>query len=336
VNVNQGARQWPTNLIGYDALTSYGSPSYYVQKMYRDFHGDRILPVDVKVERRPSETAAAPQDTTPRGRVGVGTWATRAEFKDMKVTSGDEVLYAVQPDNTADWRLGAGDWKWDGETLRQQNAEETNCRALAGSRDWTDYTFTLKARKISGAEGFLILFHVQNDNSWLWWNVGGWGNSRTAIQKSEPGGDREIGRTQDVTVEAGRWYDVKIEVHGRQIRCYLDGDLKVERTDPVTPAQPPPAAVYATALRDTATGDVVMRVINTELTPRAIKINLEGVKSVGKDAQIEVLRGDPTDVNTVDDPTKLSPKKMLIDNASANFTHLFPPHSLTVFRLKAQ
>ena len=26
--------QWSTDLIGYDALTSYGSPSYYAQKMF--------------------------------------------------------------------------------------------------------------------------------------------------------------------------------------------------------------------------------------------------------------------------------------------------------------
>ena len=29
-----GSMQWPSDLIGYDALTSYGSPSYYAQKMF--------------------------------------------------------------------------------------------------------------------------------------------------------------------------------------------------------------------------------------------------------------------------------------------------------------
>ena len=337
VNVNPGARQWPTNLIGYDALTSFGSPSYYVQKMYRDFHGDRVLPVDVKVEHRPSQTASAdPQSTMPRGRVGVGTWATRAAFKDMKVTSGSEVLFAAQPDNTGDWRMGSGDWKWEGEMLSQLNPDETNCRALVGSQNWTDYTYTLKARKISGAEGFLILFHVQGDNNWLWWNVGGWGNTRTAIQKGDPSGDREIGGPQNVTVEAGRWYDVKIEVEGRQIRCYLDGDLKVERMDPVGPAQVPPAPVYAAALRDSGTGNVVIRVVNTEMTPRVIKINLTGVQSIARDGELEVIAGQPTDVNTVDEPTKLSPKKEMIEIAGTSFVHEFPAQSVTVQRLKAQ
>jgi alpha-N-arabinofuranosidase len=42
-NVNPGAMQWPTDLIGYDALTSYGSPSYYVQKMFSHSRGDVVL-----------------------------------------------------------------------------------------------------------------------------------------------------------------------------------------------------------------------------------------------------------------------------------------------------
>jgi alpha-N-arabinofuranosidase len=35
--------QWATNLIGYDALKSYGTPSYYVQKMFSEHLGDEVL-----------------------------------------------------------------------------------------------------------------------------------------------------------------------------------------------------------------------------------------------------------------------------------------------------
>ena len=38
--------QWPSDLIGYDALTSYGSPSYYAQQMFSTHHGDTILKTD--------------------------------------------------------------------------------------------------------------------------------------------------------------------------------------------------------------------------------------------------------------------------------------------------
>ncbi len=38
-----GSMQWKTDLIGYDALTSYGSPAYYAQKMFSTHHGDVVL-----------------------------------------------------------------------------------------------------------------------------------------------------------------------------------------------------------------------------------------------------------------------------------------------------
>jgi len=43
VNVNAGAWQWKTNLIGYDASSSFGSPSYYAQVMFSGHHGDTVL-----------------------------------------------------------------------------------------------------------------------------------------------------------------------------------------------------------------------------------------------------------------------------------------------------
>jgi alpha-L-arabinofuranosidase len=41
--VNVNAPSWPTNLIGYDALHSYGSPSYWAQRMLADGLGDHVI-----------------------------------------------------------------------------------------------------------------------------------------------------------------------------------------------------------------------------------------------------------------------------------------------------
>ncbi len=43
VNVNPGGMQWESDLIGYDALTSYGSPSYWVQVMFADHTGTEVV-----------------------------------------------------------------------------------------------------------------------------------------------------------------------------------------------------------------------------------------------------------------------------------------------------
>ena len=42
VNVNPGGMQWESDLIGYDTMRSYGSPSYYAQVMFGAYHGDSI------------------------------------------------------------------------------------------------------------------------------------------------------------------------------------------------------------------------------------------------------------------------------------------------------
>jgi alpha-N-arabinofuranosidase len=45
VNVNPGGRQWRPDLIGYDAISAYGSPSYYAIQMFSRNLGDQILAV---------------------------------------------------------------------------------------------------------------------------------------------------------------------------------------------------------------------------------------------------------------------------------------------------
>ena len=46
VNVNPGGMQWETDLIGYDAMHSYGSPSYYAQVMFDTYLGSEIVKGD--------------------------------------------------------------------------------------------------------------------------------------------------------------------------------------------------------------------------------------------------------------------------------------------------
>jgi alpha-N-arabinofuranosidase len=43
VNVNPGGMQWATDLIGYDALSSYGSPSYWAQVLFGSYLGSEVV-----------------------------------------------------------------------------------------------------------------------------------------------------------------------------------------------------------------------------------------------------------------------------------------------------
>ncbi len=328
VNVNNGARQWGTNLIGYDALSSFGSPSYYVQSMFGKDRGDVVLPVDVSL------TANAPTALPlPHGKIGVGTWDTHVEYKDISVTQNGKTLYTK--DFTAgltDWTLGQGQWQAQDGVLRQ-SGDGTDYRATAGDAGWGDYTYSLKARKLAGKEGFLIIFHYADNDHFLWWNVGGWVNSRTAIQRFDGGPGAEISRSAPVTVETGRWYDIKIELKGDHIRCYLDGKLVNEATD----APPPPSGpIFAAASRDLKTGDIILKAVNVSDTAYPLQVDLQGANGVAATAVAEVLAGEPGDVNSVETPEKVAPKTITLTGTGRTFLHEFPAHSVTVLRVKAR
>lgn len=46
VNVEPGGMQWASDLIGYDVLNAYGSPSYWAQVLFGQYLGDRIVPIE--------------------------------------------------------------------------------------------------------------------------------------------------------------------------------------------------------------------------------------------------------------------------------------------------
>jgi alpha-L-arabinofuranosidase len=310
VNVNH--RGWNPDLIGYDSYRTYGIPSYYVQKMFAENRGDVILPVQVESK----ETASGPQ----AGLVGVGTWATKAEFKDLKVESDGKTLYASDFSKGKDgWKFQGGDWKVADGAL-QQNSTDENIHAVIGNKDWRNYTFSLKARKISGAEGFLIIFRAQDENDRNWWNIGGWGNTGHAL---------EIGGSSPRlpgSIETGRWYDIRVEVQDSSVKCYLDGKLIQEAQ------MPKRKTLFASATRDTTTGDIILKVVNTSATPLSTQLKVIGAEGDGPVSVIELSADQPTAENTLETPEKVSPKVKTLNLNESTLLYSFPGNSVTIFR----
>lgn len=320
INVNH--RAWPVNLINFDSANWFGIPSYYVQQLFAANRGDVYLPTTV-------ESPMAEVEQTG-GMFGVGTWNTAAEFKDIKVAAPDgKVLFESDfTKGTKGWKLlGEGaNWKAQGGALRQ-NAEAEFIRALAGKREWTDYTLTLKARKISGAEGFLILFRIGGNEDRTWWNLGGWGNTADAI---ESGGTMD---SKPGFIETGRWYDIKLVVSGKNVKCYLDGKL-VHDVD--LDAGGKISSLYATAATDEKSGDIIVKVVNANTDALETELNLTGASKLsGKGTAIVLTSGNAKDENTLLEPTKVSPKQEDISYSGSSLKRAFPGNSFTVLRFSA-
>lgn len=88
VNVNTAtatapkAWQWDSDLIGYNALTAYGSPSYYVQKVFSQYLGNKIVPVtaeNIPTQDRPRTRRDSAENITPKPVPTVFYAATKNE-----------------------------------------------------------------------------------------------------------------------------------------------------------------------------------------------------------------------------------------------------------------
>lgn len=108
------------------------------------------------------------------------------------------------------------------------------------------------------------------------------------------------------------------------------GDAYLE---PVVSNASPSLAV--SAVRDSRTGDVILKIVNTGDAPQPLRVRLAGAKSLAPHATKTVLTGDPKTVNAFDNPAPLIPATTTIP-VGESFDADAPAHSLTVIRIGAR
>jgi alpha-L-arabinofuranosidase len=300
-------------MIYFDGERCFGTVSYHLWKLFGENRPNRSVSTVVA-----SSDANAPV----AGRIGVGTWGTSAEFKEVRVEKDGASLYGDTFPATADqWQTTSGRWQVAEGVYRQ--SREAISFSTFGESTWSDYTLTLKARKLSGNEGFLIMVGTSEEDR-LWWNLGGWGNQEHGIELNQTA----VGERVRGTIESGRWYDVKIELKGRSIKCYLDGKLI---HDAVIPSKRP---LHAIAGIDDKTGDLVLKVINTSKTGVPARLDLAGTSYATSIPKVTRLTsGRPEDNNSLDEPTKVAPTNLTLVPLAEQPELEFPASSLTVIRL---
>lgn len=315
---NASHKAWPVNLINFDSYRWYGIPSYYVQQMFANNQGSVSLPVTI-------ENVPTLEPPYSKGCIGVGTWNNAAEFKDLKVWSLDgKLLFETDFSDIDNWRkTGDGEWSVQNGVLRQ-SAIAPQVTAFTGDTNWTDCTITLKARKLFGENGFQIYFRNRNNRERLRWDLGGWGNS---VHYMEIG---LLSKSISGKIEAGRWYDVKIELHGNTAKGYLDGTLVQELTEPSANVK----SLCSSASLDEYSGDIILKIVNTAFYPIKTQIELKGLEKISGTGKVIVLTSQsPLDENTLEEPKKVSPKKETIKITGLTFSQTFPGNSLSVIRI---
>jgi len=313
-NVND--RDWPVNMIHFDSSRAYLRATYYANKLF--------------AENLPTINLATVVDYTPAtskpitARVGLGTHNTAAEFKDVTIERNGQTLFRSNFSSADGWTPEGRRGRWSVVDGAYRQEEQAIAWSYIPETGGADYTVSLEARKLSGLEGFIIPVGVA-DGRRVQWNVGGWGNTRHAVQAA----DAVVGEQQRGSIETGRWYDIRIDVRDRTIRGYLDGQLVQERTLPRIDK------VLAISGRDAKSGDIIIKVVNSAPEAAAMTVNISGATPASGTAT--VLRSDnPLEENSFDEPTKIVPQTSPLTVRGGAVSHTFEPYSLTILRLRTR
>lgn len=319
------AWQWRPNLIWFDNLQAYATPNYYVQQLFSLHCGDRVLPVKLD-DSRPVEP--------PTGRIGLVTNQSSAEFADIRVERDGKLLFAGNSlDALTEVDTFRGRWEITDRAIVQGDSHATS-RMQFGDHSWQDYTLTLRARKLGGREGFGVIVRNSSGGSYVQWNLGGWGNQKHGIQAnlaSHSVDDTTVEQTPG-TIESNRWYEVKVQLVGSRVRCYLDGAL-VHDVD-IPPLELP--RLFAASSHDSDSAEIILKVVNPTEKPATVDVNLSGVATLKSPAQLVRLHGGPEDENCIAQSRKITPVNDSIELSDPNFRHDFPANSFTVLRLGAE
>ena len=326
-----GFVQWAPDAIWFNNAEVYGTPNYYVQSLFMNNKSDFTV----------KSTIVQPNANEEKkfigGTIALGSWATNAEFKDIKVTDDDtkKVLYTSAGKND----LGAfktenrlGEWSIEKGVIAQTSGATPSFMALDNEADVTNvanYTLELKAKKTSGAEGFLINFGVKGNN-FYWWNLGGWGNTQNAIEKGVLKGDKSQFDIKPGSLETGKWYNLKVVVRGENVQCFIDGVLSQEMTD-VLNFDP----IYSHVGR-TKDGKIIVKIVNLSDCEQAVNVQLKNAPSLSSSAKVTVLAGEKNAENSFAEPENIVPQEKTFDGVSSDFTYPAAPYSLSILEINAK
>ena len=315
--------KWAYDMIHFNSGSNFVTPSYHVQKLMASNLGYQNL--------KWTETTNTVQGTVSH-QVGLATWDTQASFKDLKVTQGTMgaelyngsttiVIQDVMGDASG-WTDQIGNWVFsDGIVSQTVNGEP--CRNICEHFfKGSDYTMEVKARKDGGDEAFLIIFDYQDEQNYAWWNIGGWGNTKNAIEVCRNGSKTQYSNV-NYSITQGEWYDLKVVVYNSSVKCYINGNLLHEFSIPSM------RSLYQSCQLSEDGKEMILKVVNPNSNNQRLVVNTRNM-TIANGTVVRLTSEKGTDENTMDNPDKVKPTAL--EPVSVNSSLTIPAFSLNIFR----
>ena len=284
---------WKPDMIWFDNHQAYGTANYYVQKLFINHQGDDRI----ELEMTGIDDSVTIQDD-PKGGFGL-----RIE-PDTVVRYSQIMIEDIQ--NGTIWK--DSEVYFVGDNVEQYISADPDARVvtediLLHTVESDHYIITVKGEMLYGRRGFMLQYGNRDEKNRYQWEIGGWQNMDSALTQDIAGRNSCLTQSS-FTVAADREYELKLEIEGRHLRAYIDGELIHEIHHAPVKIEP----LYTAASIDRQSGDVIVKLVNVQKRPIDTVLHMEGIEQAKGIAYI--MSGFALeDENSFAEPLKVSPRE---------------------------
>ena len=284
---------WKPDMIWFDNHQAYGTANYYVQKLFMNHQGDDRI----ELEMTGIDDSVTMQDD-PKGGFGLRT------EPDTVVRYSQIMVEDIQ--NGTIWK--DSEVYFVGDNVEQYISADPDARVvtediLLHTVESDHYIITVKGEMLYGRRGFMLQYGNRDEKNRYQWEIGGWQNMDSALTQDIAGRNSCLTQSS-FTVAADREYELKLEIEGRHLRAYIDGELIHEIHHAPVKIEP----LYTAASIDRQSGDVIVKLVNVQKRPIDTVLHMEGIEQAKGTAYI--MSGFALkDENSFAEPLKVSPRE---------------------------
>ena len=329
--VNENDARWRPDMIRFNSNKVMGTPSYYVQQLFPNNIGTQVLKTDWTYKLTMPQ--ANKEEENKPVQVGLATWNTNVQYRNAQlIVDGSTINIG----DFSKWVRQSGSWNATNSEL-SQTSNETPAMILCPTQiDAKKYTYKVQAKKLSGSEGFMVLFGYKDAQNFQWYNIGGWSNVQNNVEQTIGGGKIQIARDKRFSVQNDKWYDLQVDIEGDNIKCYLDGKLdftcKLQKSSAME-------GVYASTTIDAATKTMYVKIVNVGEGFADGTLNLKNCSiDTNKADAVTLIRlasKDGNDENTLDNPKNIYPQTTTVKASNRNKVDFkVPAFSINILKIK--
>lgn len=293
---------WKPDLIHFDNHRAYGTPSYYVQKLFMNNQGEALLQTKDNLVHKENEGQML------NGKLSMQSNGADISIRNFTVTDSRSKIAKSFPD-----------FNFTGEKREQDCGESIS--------DAYEITFSF-CKKTGG--GYLAsrgrcalsLFFAELDKTnRIEWNIDGW-QRLTSLSGRWGAGTIHCAMLIEIGVE----YEAKVVVSDSQVRTYINGVL----CNDITCNRLNIRELYYSAV-EAENGDIIIKLVNLLEESKEVTIQFEENSEYNVD--ISYMSGyDLTERNSLDEPEKIVPKYKTETIKTRRYQYIVSGNEVAVLR----